>query len=57
MIYCIYIRKPMRTLIQVLFPNRTKVSKRRNRSLLKNFESWQFYKMAKLGQTLVVMSR
>ncbi|MBI2310550.1 hypothetical protein HYU90_01830 [Candidatus Collierbacteria bacterium] len=47
----------MKTLIQTLFPNRTKVSKRRNRGLLKNLESWQFYKMAKLGQTLVVMSR
>jgi len=47
----------MKTLIQVLFPNRIKVSKRRDRGLLKNLESLQFAKMGRLGQTLVVMSR
>jgi len=47
----------MKTLIQALFSNKKKTVKRNNKSLIGNIESGQFAKMARLGQTLVVMSR
>ncbi len=47
----------MKTLIQALFSNKKKIAKRNNKSLIGNLESSQFAKMARLGQTLVVMSR
>jgi len=47
----------MKTLIQALFQNKRKIAKRNNKSLVGNVESSQFAKMARLGQTLVVMSR
>lgn len=47
----------MKTLIQILFPTGRKVTKRTNKNVARNLESLQFAKMARLGQTLVVMSR
>ena len=47
----------MKTLIRALFLNRKKNAKRNNRAFSGSTEASQLVKMARLGQTLVVMSR
>lgn len=47
----------MKTLIRVLFPNRGRGAKRNKRAFSGGLEASQLVKMARLGQTLVVMSR
>ena len=47
----------MKTLIRVLFPNKGRVTKRNKRAFSGSLETGQLVKMARLGQTLVVMSR
>ncbi len=47
----------MKTLIRVLFSNKRRAAKRISRALSGSLEANQLVKMARLGQTLVVMSR
>ncbi|HLE49687.1 MAG TPA: hypothetical protein VI791_00900 [Patescibacteria group bacterium] len=47
----------MKTLIRALFSNKRKAVKRLSRALSGSLEANQLIKMARLGQTLVVMSR
>ena len=47
----------MKTLIRALFPKLRRVAKRENRALGSSLSAGQLIKMARLGQTLVVMSR
>ena len=52
----IYLFK-MKTLIRALFSKKKRNVKRMNRAFIGTIEASQFEKMARLGQTLVVMSR